>query len=461
MKLLKYLGLSILVLSTLQSYAQESERVVLDKIVAKVGSELILLSDVQDQLSYIKERKGSVTENDACNILNNIMGQKLLISAAKRDSVEVSDQEVEAQMNARFDNMLAYVNGDTKELENFYGLTIVELKSRVRRDMKQQLLSDRMRSTILNNVQVTPSEVIEYYNEIEKDSLPYFNAEVEIGEILIIPETSEAAKKATKERANKLRNRIVDGGEDFAELARQFSTDPGSGRQGGDLGWVKRGTFVPEFEAVVYNLEPMEISTPVETEFGYHIIQLIERRGNSVNARHILLTPAKTQEDNERAKQILEEARALIMSDSITFESAVRRYGLDKVQSYSNGGRMINPKSGNTFFEADNLDPEIYFAIDTMQVGDISAPIEFYERGPDPIYRLVKLMSRTSPHQADLGIDYNKIRQAAIQAKQAKHFGDWMENKVNSFYSYVSDDYASCPNLQNWIKDTTTDAQQP
>lgn len=442
--------LSLVIIVMIMNIAQGQERLILDKIVAKVGSELILLSDVEEQFSYIKDRQGQAGDIEKCQVVHSLLAQNLLVTQARLDSIEISEDEVESQMNARIDQTLGYMNGDISLFEEYYGQTINQVKEQFRRDLRNQIMGERMRQQILGDINVTPSEVRKFFEQIPRDSLPYFNSEVEIGEIVYYPVVNEEEDRIAREKAEKLRVRIVDGGENFEELAKIYSDDIGSGRQGGDLGRQSRGTFVTEFEAVVYNLEKDEISTPVKTEFGYHIIQLIERRGNSVHARHILITPKKTEADFDLAQDKLAAVKKDIDTDSIKFEYAVRKYSDKNQQSYNNGGRMINNKTGNNFFEANNLDPEIFFAIDTMQIGQISSPVLFKDQRDQAYYRLIKLLSRTDPHQADLSQDYSRIRTAAVESKKGIYFEQWMLDKAKSSYVYVDPMFGTCPNLDAW-----------
>jgi peptidyl-prolyl cis-trans isomerase SurA len=450
----KLLLLSLLVLTSTFAFAQ---REVIDKVVSQVGGELVLLSEVEDQYALLASREqGEMPENARCFILDQVMSSKLLVNQAKLDSIEVSDEEVEAQLDARFQQILQYMNGDVKQFEEYYGQTIPEVKEAFREDLKNQLLTERMRSSIMANITVTPNEVKEFYAEIPVDSLPYFNAEVEVGEIVIKPVVNDAEKQKAKDQLAALRARIVEG-EDFAELATKNSQDFGSARIGGDLGWAQRGKFVPEFEAAAYKLEAGEMSPVFESPFGFHVLQLLERRGNSIHTRHILIRPEMTQADLDKAENLLDSVRHLVMNDSLSFSRAMKKYGYDETQSYNNDGRMVNPNTGDTFFEIGDLDPDVYFAVDTMEVGSISAPFAFKDQGGDPYFRIVQLRTRTMPHKANLKQDYNKIKQAAIQAKQSEFIAEWVEKTINQTYIQVEDGFNSnCDVLQKW-----TDKVQP
>ena len=234
-------------------------------------------------------------------------------------------------------------------------------------------------------------------------------------------------------------------------MAIRYSSD-GSARIGGDLGWAKRGKYVQEFEAAAYKLDKNEVSPVVETEFGFHIIQMQERRGNSIKVSHILVRPEITENDFELAQAHLDSIRGLILYDSLSFSRAVKIFSNENQQSYNNDGRMVNPVTGNTFFEIGDLEPDVYFAIDTMQIGGISDPFEF--RGPDgdTYYRVVQLQSRSEPHRANLALDYSKIQKATIEAKRNEFISDWIGDKVAATYIDVDKIFRGCPIMQKWIQ---------
>jgi len=245
----------------------------------------------------------------------------------------------------------------------------------------------------------------------------------------------------------------LNNGGDFAELAKKYSDDIGSGRQGGDLGWTVRGGLVPEFEAAAYKLDVNEISPVVETEFGFHIIKLAQqRKGNSIRAQHILIKPTITQNDLEKAQMRMLEIRNEIMTDSISFVDAVKKYSDSKVQSYTNGGRMVNQRTGNTFFETDpeHLDADIFFAIDTIEVGEVTGPVQFRTQQGEIIFKIFQLQSRTPPHRANLGQDYSRIQEAARQSKRNEAFNEWIDENIQNTYIVVDEHYRTCPNLQKW-----------
>ena len=431
---------------TAAAYGQSE---VIDKVIAKVGSEYVLLSEVEEQFALMESQRGVVPEDARCSIVETLLAQKLLVNQAKLDSVEVADEEVETQLDARIERILTLMNNDLNQFQEYYGQSVNEVKEQFREDLRSQILADRMHAKIIEGVTVTPSEVKAFFERIPKDSLPYFNSEVEIGEIVYHPKVNAEERQKAIDQLEDIRKRITEGGEDFALLA-QKNSDDGSARIGGDLGWSKRGKFVPDFEAAAYQLDKDEISPVVESEFGFHLIQLLERRGNSIHTRHILIKPTITDEDIEKAKAHLDSVRQLVTSDSLTFSLAVKKFSNEDEQSYTNDGRMVNPATGNTFFEIGDLDPDVYFAIDTMKVGGLSAPIEFLGPTGETYLRIVQLQSRTTPHKANLRQDYSKIQTAAIESKKNEYVNNWVEERIDQTFIYVDPMYSTCPDLARW-----------
>ncbi|MEP7194992.1 MAG: peptidylprolyl isomerase [Saprospiraceae bacterium] len=423
-----------------------------DKIIAKVGSEIVLYSDWQEQISYIKEKQSFLQESEACSVLENILIQKFMVHQAKLDSVEVNDDEIESQLNSRIEQILQYMGNDSKKFEEYYGQTVAEVRNRFRDDLKSQLLTEKLQNKIVGKIVVTPKETEHFFNLIPKDSIPYFNSEVEIAEIVIKPKANEIEINKAKDKLSKIIGRIR-AGEDFSKLASLYSDDLSSAKEGGNLGWIKRGNLVPEYEAVAYNLEQDSMSGIVESEFGYHLIQLIGRRGNNINTRHILIKPNITQKDYDETKSKLEEIKKQIIKDSFPFEAMVRKYSDKNAETYNSGGQIVNPKTGNSYFEIADLEPDVYFAIDNLKVGEISAVIEAKERDGSKSFKIFKLISRSTPHKANLLQDYAKIQQAAKEQKKSEIFRNWLSIHVPKIYSEIDLEVAqNCPNLELWNK---------
>jgi len=426
----------------------QAQSLVLDKVVAKVGNEYVLLSEVEERIA-LAAQKGEVPEGARCTILEEQLVTNLLVHHARIDSMEVPEEEVERQLDERISQILEMMGDDITQFESYYGMTITQAKEMNRIDLRKRLNAQKVQGSIMEGIRVTPAEVIEYFDAIPTDSLPFFNSEVEIAEIIYKPKVNDAEQQRALDEVNDIKERL-DNGENFEELARTLSDDKGSGEQGGSLGRNARGTFVTEFEAAAYKLNNHEVSDVVETQFGYHIIRLDGRWGDALEVSHILIRPSITMDDLDEAKVFLLTVREAVMKDSITFPQAVKEYSDEKAQSYSNSGRATNPKTGNTFFETADLEHQVFFALDTVELYGITGPIEFREPRGDVFYKLVELQSRTPPHRASLQTDYSKILNAAKQSKQNDAFTTWVSNKLAQTYILVDEYYDSCPNLERW-----------
>ena len=422
---------------------------VLDKVVATVGNEYILFSDIEEEYSFAKSQDPTIDESYKCGILDGLIAQNLIIHHAKLDSIEVTDEEVDAELDARFSNILRNMGNDETFFREYYGASPAEMKERYRDDQKQVILAQRMQLNLISTVDITPEEVKEYFYGIPSDSLPYLDAEVEIGEIIISPVVNSAERKKSLNLITSILEKINSGEATFEEMAKEHSMD-GSADKGGDLGFAKRGSYVPEFEAIAFTMQEGDISEVVETEFGFHIIKFVERRGLNVRVKHILIRPEITQADLDLAKTKIDSVKTLIEYDSVDFVTAVRRFSMNRVQSYSNAGRVLNPQTGTTFFETDQLDPDTYFAIVDLDVGGVSDPYEIEVRD-EKMFRIVQLQSKTRPHKASLDQDYDKIAYYAKESKKSEYFADWIKGKMNETYIRISEDFRQCPDLSEYI----------
>jgi len=426
----------------------QSSPLILEKVVAQVSGEYIFYSDVQELYGYALAQNPEYESSLQCDILEQLIVKKLLIDQAEIDSIIVSDIEVEAQVQQRIDYILSQMGGDEERFLQYYGQTVQEKRVEMRDPLKEELIQERIQHQLISDVDITPKEVVAFFEKIPVDSLPFLPAEVELGEITTKTRISDKVKKAAYDKLEKVRNRIVNDGESFEELASIFSDDPGSARNGGDLGWAKRGTYVPEFEATGYGLVKGEVSEIIETQFGYHFMELIDRRGNNIQLRHILVKPEITPEDIADTKSFLDSIKHEIEIDSLPFVVAVKLHSNEDAQSYSNAGRMSNPQSGDTFWETGQLPYQIYFAIENLEVDDISEIIELEER-EEKVFKLVQLQSKSKPHRASLETDFAKIKQFAKESKKNEYFNTWMDMKIQNTSVKITSDYKNCPNIQD------------
>lgn len=432
------------------SFGQDKKLV--DKIIAQVGAEIVLLSDVETEFQYYKAQNTTVEPNAKCMILEQILAQKLLIDQAKLDSIEVPEDQVENQLDLRMEGVLKKMGGDEVLFQQYYGKSVSEMKNIYRDDIHNSIMAEMMQDKLMQDINITPTEVYDFFNNIPADSLPYFNSEVEISQILLAPQVNETEKSKAFEKIKNIKTQL-ENGEPFENLAKKYSDDPGSGSKGGDLGWVKRGTFVPKFEAAAYTLKKNEISDIVESEYGYHIIQLLERRGNTIHTRHILVKPSITSEDMKNAEKKLDSIRTLIAKDSMKFEDAVKKFSDPKSMSFSNNGRMTNPASQTTFFQMNELQPDVYFAIESLKENEMTSVMETNNEMGETRYQIIKLNTKTNPHRANLKQDYSKIQSYAKNSKKNEYINNWVENKIKNVYMNIDTTYSqSCPNILKWLE---------
>jgi len=424
-----------------------------DKIVGIVDDRIVQLSEVEAQYQqYAYQATSPLPPDLKCQIFDQFLTDKLLVRQAELDSVKVTDEDVEQTLDMRI-RSFANIAGSIEKLEQYYGKSIVEIKDEFRDDIREKLLSDHERTNIVKDVSVTPSEVAEFYNKIPKDSLPYFNSELEVGQLVILPKVNDQVRAYAKQKITDLLTRVRNG-EDFAGLASSYSDDPGSAEQGGDLGFVNRGEMDPNFEAAAFSLKnPNEISDVIESKFGFHIIQLIERRGDKIHLRHILVKPKITSYDISRAGAYADSIYNLIQSAKYTFEQAVSKFSQDD-QTRENGGIIENPATNTTKFEAADLgsyDQTLVPATDTLQVGAITRPMIFRTKVGEVGFRMIYLKSKTQPHQANLKDDYDRIQQFALNKKQVDAINKWLGDRIAKSYVFVAPEYKNCRVIKKWI----------
>ncbi len=446
---LKFIMLPVLLFAFVFS-VKAQEKKVIDKVVAVVGKNIILLSDVENQyLNYkLQNQAFGSPEQMKCRILEDLLFQNLLVAQAEVDSIQIEDSQVDAELDRR---IAMFINqfGSQEKLERYYNKKLSEIKAELFDVIKKQLMAQQVQQKIIQDVTVTPSEIKDYYKSIPKDSLPVIKTQYEIQQIVKNPPISIEEKLRVKERLLDLRKRILNG-ENFSTLAILYSEDPGSAAKGGELGFYGRGQLYPEFEAVAYKLKKGEVSDVVETEAGYHIIQLIERKGDYINVRHILLVPKVSPEDLEKARKELDSIATLIRNDSITFDKAVEKFSDDP--NKKSGGYLINPYTGGTTFEAEQLDPQVAFVIDKLKPGEISNPVPYKTDKQKDAYRILYLKRKTEPHIANLKDDYPQIQQWALQKKQKDIIDKWVNEKSKNTYIKISDDFKKCKFHYDWLK---------
>lgn len=445
----KYLRFTILI--TIILFAQllkAQQSAVIDEVVAVVGKNVILQSDIENQYIQMRLQRGisGSAESIRCQILEDLLFQKLMLNQAELDSVTVTSDQVDQEMERRLKYFINEL-GSQEKLEAYYNKSVNDIKVELRRLVSDQMLVEQVQSGIMQKVVITPQEVRTFFKNIPKDSIPTVPTEYEILQIVKNPPISPDEKLAVKERLGEFRKRIL-AGERFSTLAVLYSEDPGSARKGGELGFYGRGELYPEFEAVAFRLKDGEISEIVETEAGFHIIQMIERRGDYINVRHILLMTKVSPFALEKAKTELDSIAKLIRDGEITFEEAVEKFSED--EGKGNGGMLINQYTGSTRFEAEMLDPQVSFVINKLTTGEISEPVPMKTEEGKDAYRLLKLKEKTTPHKANLKEDYTRIQQWALKEKQQKAVEIWIRSKSKNAYVDINPNYSTCNFDFNW-----------
>ncbi|UXP33240.1 peptidylprolyl isomerase [Reichenbachiella agarivorans] len=440
LKYIKSVLAAVTMLICTQAMAQQDKGVVIDKIVAKVDDYIILKSELEKAYLEFLSRGEIATGDVKCQILESLVINKLMVAKAEIDSVEVMDIQVEQNLDQRMSYFIQQI-GSEEKLEEIYNKTVAEFREELFDQIKEQMIVQKMQGVISSDVSITPAEVKKFFGKIPQDSLPYFSTEVTIGHIVKIPEPNDNRKDEVRLQLLDIKERIQNG-IDFGVLAQKYSMDPGSARQGGELGFFNRGELAPEFEAAALSMKPGEISNPVETQFGFHLIQLIERRGNTYNSRHILIIPKPSPSDIQETKDFLDSLRTSIIRDSVRFDLLAKEHSDDK-QTSGNGG-YFSDATGAMRISVEELDPTLFFTIDTMKVGEITRPFEYKMDDGKGAVRIVYYKAKVPPHQANLLEDYQKIRSAALANKRNGIMSDWFDGAKGEVYINIEEEYDHC-----------------
>jgi peptidyl-prolyl cis-trans isomerase SurA len=417
---------------------------VVESVVAVVGNEVIYLSDIEGQVMQLKaERDPTPIDELRCRVFEDQLIQKLFLDQARIDSIEVSAESVEADLNSRLTEYIRRA-GSEQALETYFNKSMAEIRKDLREMLTNQYIVQETQGTIAQSITVTPEEIKKYYSTIPKDSLPLVPRKVQLSMISVEPPDMEASKAEVRQRLLDLRSRIING-ESFSTLAILYSEDPGSAPRGGELGYNTRGELAKPYAEAAWSLKPGVVSKIVETEFGFHIIQLIDRKGDMVNSRHILLKPKLTPEQTEWAILKLDSIAGLVRTDSLTFVQAAMIYSSDKT-TRANGGKMVseNPSERVNWLTLDELPREINLVVRNMKLGEISEPFRTTDSKGNNIYCIVRLDAEVAPHRVNMQDDYNYLSEAALRNKQGKIYEEWIIDKIKRTYIRVSDDFRGC-----------------
>lgn len=427
---------------------------VIDEIIASVGNYIITRSDLEYAKQAYKYSSGYYTmeidDETVCSILEQLLFQKLLIHQAELDSIVITDQQVDDRLDYNIQMQVMRLGGDIKKLETYYGKSLAEIKADSRDQLKEDMLAEEVQRSLTSNIHVINQEVKDYYNNIPKDSIPIIPVEYEIAHIVKTPAISDEEKIHVKERLEEYRTRSLKG-ENFSTFARLYSEDPGSAAKGGEIGFTTRGSLYPEFEAAAYALRPGEISPVIETEAGYHIIKMLERRGESINVAHILIKPKPSVEALVAAKDYLDSIYQVIKTNNMPFDSAARKYSdaPDKI----NGGMIINPYTSSHAFQKEHLleyDKSVAYTIENFSTGNFTRPIATVNDAGNQAYQIVCLMAKREAHTANLIDDYEKIKNASLEDKKQKTLLKWIKNKAKYTHIRINDEFKDCFFLDDW-----------
>ena len=440
--------LALLLLVTTSVFAQPKKQKV-DGVIGVVGDYVVLDSDID--LEYIQlKAQGVDTKNiTRCELFGKQLEDKLYAHQAIQDSIIVTDQEVNDYMNQQIDAMVEQV-GSIEKVVNYYNKKDEEdFRSFFFDIIKMNKLTSQMQKKIVDEVEITPEEVRNFFKEIPQDEIPMFGAEVEVAQIVINPKVSEEEKKKVIDKLKEIRKEVLEGSSFFTK-AVLFSEDPGSSSSGGFYKMTRKTPFVKEFKEVAFSLAEGEISEPFETEFGYHIILVEKIKGQEVELRHILMAPKVTNEALAQAKEDVEIIREKIIKGEISFSDAAKSSS-DEKETKNNGGVLFNPQTMETKFELTKMDPALYNQIVDLKVGEVSQPILENERGKK-FYKILTINDKLPEHKADYASDYLKIKELALRDKQIKAISKWMEEKIQETYIKIDKDYQECDFTSNWLK---------
>jgi Parvulin-like peptidyl-prolyl isomerase len=448
---MKFRYLVLLALFFTLQISIQAQQYVIDQIVGIVGAKYLKLSDVENEALQAK-MQGYIASGDIkCEIFENELRQKLLVNQAMVDSLPLSDDQVESELTSRLNRNIAEV-GSVEKLEKILNKSLPAIKEDLRKSLRDMMLAQSMQGKVVGDIKITPSEVEKFYNSLPKDSLPLINSQVEIAQIAMYPAYAEKNILETKDKLLDLRKRIL-AGTRFEALAALYSEDPGSRIRGGEIGFLTKAELDPEYAKAAFALsKPGEVSRIVESQFGYHIIQLIERRGDRVNTRHILMKPQPDLEAVKKVKQALDSIAMFLRNDSLKWDMAVAYYSADENTRF-NKGFMVNPQTGGTKFEPENLSKEDYVAVKSMKLGEISGSYESHDSKGRIFYKIITLKSQTPAHRANLADDYYMLQEAAKNRKRESILDEWIKEKQKSTFISVNNSFQSCDfKSGGWIK---------
>ncbi|WEK37085.1 MAG: peptidylprolyl isomerase [Candidatus Pseudobacter hemicellulosilyticus] len=432
--------------------AQTTKKVVADKIVGIVGDKIILKSDVYNDIIDRQRRGEPVPPNANCYIMDQLLTLKALVLQADKDSIVVPEDEIEALLENQIRGFIQ-MYGSKDALQQIAGRTVYQIKEDFRQSFTERKKAERMRDNIVSNVKITPQEVKEYFDKIPKDSLRFYESEVEISEVILYPKASRDLEMLAIEELNDYKKQAEAGAQRFETLAQLYSDDPGSKENGGSYGINRTEKQMdPAFISNAFRLKEKQISPVFKSKFGYHIIKMESRAGDDAIVRHILRIPKITDDEVNEAIERLDSVRAKLIAGTMTFGEAVAKYSDDEAAKYT-GGRRMN-QGGGTFLALDQLDKETVelLAKTKMKPGEYSKPVTFMDERQKKGVRIVYLQSRTEPHRENMKDDYDRVAQRALEMKKQEVLEKWFASRISSYYLMIDDEFRDCDSLDNWLR---------
>ena len=426
----------------------QPQKVVADKIVGVIGDRIILLSDLRNAIADAQRQGGAVPENAECIIMEQALISKILMLQAEKDSLPISEEEIESELDQRVRYYIKAYGGQ-EELENIAGKTIYQIKDDARESVRENKLAAAMQAKIVENVRITPTEVQTFFNKIPKDSLPFFETELEIGQIVMFPKASRELEKYVIDELNNYKKQIESKVATFETLVKNFSEDPGSKDKGGQY-LINRTEKIwdPAFMNAAFRLKEGEISNVVKSKSGYHLIQLLERKGDDAVVRHILRRPPVTEAEINEGVAKLDTVRSKLITGAIDFNTAAGKYSDESVK-YA-GPYITSPRTGSTSVTIDELDKDVVVQLDKLKVGEFSHPLPFVNERGDKGVRMLYLKSRSEPHRMNMRDDYNKISQAALEEKKSSALEKWLTAHIANYYIMIDPELNNCTQVQKW-----------
>lgn len=454
MKKLIFLTISLFTLH--YSGIAQPKKVVADKIVGQVGDKIILHSDIYNAIADVQRQGGQLPPNAECAIMEAQLIQKALVLQAEKDSLPIGEEELEGQLDNQIRGFIAQY-GSKEILEEVAGKTVYQLKEDFREPFRERSLADQMRRKVIENVKITPTEVRTYFEAVPKDSLPFYETELEVSEIVLYPKANRDVESYVTRELLDFKRQVEAGTKKFDQLAKQYTEDPGSKESGGQYNINRNDKFWdPTFLSAAFKLKEGQVSPVIKTKFGLHIIQMVSRAGDDAVIRHILRIPPVTDDEVKEAIVKLDSVRSKIVGGTLDFGAAVNRYSEDEASKYNAGQKQS--REGGTFVTIDQLDKDMVVAIQNMKAGEYSLPVTFTDERGRKAVRLVYLKTRTEPHRENLKDDYNRIASRALEEKRSEVLEKWFKTRIPGYYIALDKEFAQCSEMKEWVSHAVVSA---